>query len=478
MAEALGVKAGGPLAAGTRAMAGSQTANAFYGDRDDTSLFAPCVDDTLVNASIGPVGSINEWLMWRETNVELRQFPLLTAIGEPESYSEPTGPCEDCPHPEFSACSIAYNLGTICRETPEYDVRAQGMRLCDAQPIYRLFGSVGNAAMGTVIDRDDEWGAVQAAVMTQQRMAELAWIGNPALGSAGAEQPKGLQILVNTGYVDADTGAVCPAVDSDVKDYGSNCIGDSGSPSIAAYIIRLVRQARYRARMAGIGSPSPADFAIWAHPLLVDALFDNWPCEDIGCLANAANPASLQMNINVTDMRDQYRARGALPVDGSFIPVHDDPFMPVTYSGTDRSVVGDVFVLLRSIAGRPVLWGEYQNFNGSIAGLPAYMRRNGSSDFQTSDGGRFIWNFERQSYCFKGRMSARWRYITIAPFLQGRIENVCARFLQAYPEPQPGDQYGLSGGVSYGTDRAPTYKPAYYYYDGSIQQFGTAQDSH
>lgn len=345
-------------------------------------------------------------------------------------------------------------FGRIRTKSPEYDLMDSGLPWCIQQPRFRMFGdvTVGGEVVypsGTVINSDPEWGAVTAAVYARQILGRWIWTGNPL---SNVNMFKGLQLLVNTGYTDARTGLPCDALDSDVKDFGNQCIDNpNATRDIYRYVAAVVERIKLRAQGAGMGLPDPANMAIVAPSWLLNCLYDYWACLEGPCQTATAG-AQVQTvfvdNNAARNKADEYRRGSYLPVNGWNIPTIADDFQPFTALADGWSA--DIYILTFNIAGMPVLFGEYQDFNATsfnvLRGLgidPASM------NFSTTDGGRFLLWQERKNTCFDVRLAMKMRLILLAPFLQGRIANVCCRPLQHPISPVPWDYpWNLDGGVS------------------------------
>jgi len=424
------------------------TSNLLY---QGGGIFDVCTDDTLINASLQGVGLMSVMPFVPATE-EMKHVGAITSLGGSETEVEqPADQCADPPSAGFKGAEMVYCFGRIRTKSPEYDLADSGLPWCQAQPRFRMFGdvTVGGEVVypsGSIIDNDPEWGAVQAAVYARQILGRWIWTGNPL---TNPNMFKGLQLLVNTGYVDARTGLPADGLDSDVKDFGNECVNDpNATKNIYEYISAVVERIKMRSMGAGLGMPQPSDMAIVAPSWLLSCLYDYWACMSGPCNVSAQGARIDQMAAR--EAAEAYRAGSYLPVNGWNIPTIADDFQPFTPLADGWSA--DIYILTFQVGGMPVLFGEYQDFNAtSFSVLRSLGIDPSSMTFSVSDGGRFLLWQERKNTCFDVRMVMKPRIVCLAPFLQGRIANVCCQPLQAPQSPVPWDYpWHPDGGVSTG----------------------------
>ena len=181
-------------------------------------LFSICADDTLINASVNDDGFVSV-IPWLPTVEDARRQPAISAIGDLAGTAQPADQCADPPRADWRGCEIEWCLGRIRARSPEYDRLDLGTRWCEKYPIFRTFGDVtlgGQVVVprGTRIQNDAEWGAVAAAVHVRQTLGRWVYTADP---NNNANKFRGLQLLVNTGYVDLRSQLACPAIDPKVE---------------------------------------------------------------------------------------------------------------------------------------------------------------------------------------------------------------------------------------------------------------------
>lgn len=422
-------------------------------------MFSVCAPDALINASLNDDGFASA-IPWMPTTDDVRRQAAITSIGDLAGGSQPADQCADPPGSNWKGCELEWCLGRIRAKSPEYDRLDLGTRWCNKFPVYRMFGaiSIGGqqvVARGSRIQNDAEWGAVAAAIHIRQTLGRWLYTGNPA---SNPNMFRGLQLLINTGYVDFRTHITCGALDSKVENYENDCIGDPDSTkNIVNYLEAVVQRIVQRARDAGLGMPRAQDFVLLMRTEMAEALYTHYACNIGPCgtgsgaalMTGATTPSQIQI-VSADWARstaESMRNRNVLRVYGMDLPVVTDDYMPfTTLSGGRR--VSDIYILLRQISGMPILFGEYQNFN---AGVGDAMTGFTSELYggRVVDGGRFyVWQ-DRTNTCFDTRVAVKPRLIAAAPFLQGRITNVCAEPLNpplsAYPP--DGTPYYPDGGT-------------------------------
>lgn len=424
------------------------TTHTLYGGG---GLFSVCASDNLVNASMNDQGFAAA-IPWRPTTFNVRRQAAISAIGDLVGGTQPTDQCATPPGVDWRGCEIEWCLGRIRYRSPEYDRLDQGERWCDKVPRYRIFGNitVGGATIapqGSVIDNDAEWGAVQAAVGIRQTLGRWLYTGNRA---TSPHMFDGLQVLVNNGYVDLASQIACEALDSDVKDYESDCIGDpTSTKNIYRYLQAIFGRIEDRAVGAGLDMPNPSDQLIVGRPEVIDALYEYWAC-NIGPCATGIGAAGQIQFVNADYARstaDDLRRRSVLRVNGRDIPVLRDGYQPFT-NGAAGARISDVYVLTQRIAGMQIIFGEFKDFRAGVGDALTGWASELYGGKVVDDGRFYVWQ-ERENTCFDTRVALKPSLVILLPFLQGRLTNVCAQPLQAplSPYPPDGSPYYPDGGA-------------------------------
>lgn len=447
VAEALSVAAR-QIASGQKAPAGTPVVPPWLGQQ---GLFSYRADDIVLNASLGDVG-IAQWLNWYPSIYRNREQALISQMSKEYPETKQTTPCTTCPSYEFKGCEITFCFGRICTETPEFLADDMGVRPSSQYPMRRIYGSEPN--IGTLpaqITRDDEWAFVMAGLALRGRLNQMIWPGTPANDSAGGgyREFKGLDMLINTGYRDVETGALCAAADSDVKAFNNQFVCDTGSTNaytIYQYMVQLYRVIQLRAWMS-FGSPiNPADMVWVSAPEVIDGIIDCLACTYYPCLAGVGSTALALSADGAANFRDRMVAQQVFHIDGVDIPWVKDPFVTKTTGlAFGDATCADLFLMTRRHGPMELVFGEFQD----MAKLPdekMFGLATPQSTLFSTDGGRFLWTTERIKWCYTASVLLKPRVIVLAPWLQGRITDVCVRTPQHYPDPDPSSTYFVDGG--------------------------------
>jgi len=439
-----GAKAGG-MQIGAKQPAGTPIVPPWYGQQ---GLFGCTEDDVLINASVNDVG-IASWLNWYPSIDHQRTHGILSQMSKDTSDTKQTGPCTDCPSYEFKGCSMTWCFGRLCCETPELLADQMGVRPYKNHPIRRWYGAIPGGPQGSVIGRDDEWALVMAAHCLRGHNAQLMWPGNPSNNAAlgGYMEFKGLDMLINTGYVDIMTGATCDAADSEVKAFNRQLVCDSGTTNpwtIYQYMVQMYRTIQYRA-MTGLGAPiDPMDMVWVSAPEVIDCIIDCLACTYYPCLAGTGSTALQISAERAANFRDRMVREQVFHIDGVDIPWFKDPFSTVeTGLAFGDETCADLFLLTRRHGPMELTFGEFQNM--ATAPDNKFFGQNLEHIFST-DGGRFLWAIDLLKWCGIASGLLKTRIITLAPWLCGRLTDVCCRTPQHYPSPDPGSVYAVDGG--------------------------------
>jgi len=281
-------------------------------------------------------------------------------------------------------------------------------------------------------------------------LASTLWNGDTANNvGTGYEEFDGLLRLVTDTYgtdatlpVTAETGtqADCATLNSDLKDFNSNCVG-GGQESLYEYLYELESTLHMRAVLQGVEIRNAA-FVL--NPLLWDQITKHLPCEIAGdgCAVGTVQANDGGSGMFARDMRDQMRGQQTLTLNGRTYPVVFDNFIPYT-TGTDAGTgrpyyESDIFFIPITVASDGGLVDvtrlEYKNYTeiGPQLG-PANRAENDARGW--TDGGRYHFIITNTRRCFEIDGKVEPTLVFIAPQLAGRIQNVRVCPLQAKPEP-------------------------------------------
>jgi hypothetical protein len=293
-----------------------------------------------------------------------------------------------------------------------------------------------------------------------QKMVPMVYTGNPTNNTGNAYREwRGLQLLVNTGFVDALANVTCPALDSDLKDFNYGNVKTQTNPSF----FELLEMAHYYVKRNAMGQGlDPVEWVVVMHPALWQIVSSLIPYQNIlATMMNATIPASYQVNIDggsLTQERNSIREGMRISLNGENIRVILDDGIPELNNATDAhceagEYASDVYILpLRYLGNRPAMKIQYKDFrflDGEIAATDDMV----GGFYKPSPDGRFWWALVRDGACFKIQAQTEPRIILKTPQLAARIQNVRYVPLQHVRMPDSDSPYFFKGGVS---TRAPS----------------------
>jgi hypothetical protein len=287
---------------------------------------------------------------------------------------------------------------------------------------------------------------VGTAVQTERALSTQLWQGTYGTSN---EFP-GLDSQIATGQKDAESGALCPALDSDVKDFAYDAIGGAGR-DIVEYLSMLEYYLNFNAETMGLG---PVEWVIVMRPQLFFELTAVWPCAYNTSKCAAAVLGTSQVTI---DGRDNTRDRDAMRA-GMYIDINGRRYRVVTDTGifeytninTANLLPGEyassIYMLPLTIrGGMPVTYREYVDYRQA---QPDVSLLRGANNFFWTDNGLYSWAYEEVKWCYKLSLKTEQRVILRTPHLAGRIDHVKYSPLQHLREPYPDSPYHADGGVS------------------------------
>jgi hypothetical protein len=415
-------------------------------------LFGRC-DGTssLINAMVGPRG-FEANLEWFGTNTEREFIDALAAIVE--AGSEQTTSCGDCISISLRACAQFYCFGRFCRQTEELQFDRIGLMGNEAVPVKTLFGDITDSS-GRVLVQNGE--TIRDAFFLQSRAAgyalslknhQLLWAGNPCNNSGAYQEFPGFDLIINTGKFDAYTQLDCDSIDSFLMDFNFANPTSDGANAITNWFRRMILQLSRRAEGAGMSWDSAEHFIVMRDNTW-ECVAKVYACAGID-LCSLGNTNS-EINASADAARERYEeylARRALPIMGRWYPVVLDS--EITQStGQANGVCSDIYFITTKINGESITFGQYQDFNQTYGQTRQELTSMfGSDDIAITDNGRFALVRDNTRGCFDVQVYTKPRIVARAPWLLGRIQNVCCDVLQS-PLPDTtagGGVYELAGG--------------------------------
>jgi hypothetical protein len=301
---------------------------------------------------------------------------------------------------------------------------------------------------------------VTAGISIERVLSRLMWQGSPANNTAGGgyKEFPGLDNQIATGQVDAETNTLCPALDSDIKNFGYNLV-DGTTLDIVEYVSMMEQYLRYNAVQMGL---DPVQWVFVMRPELWFELSAVWPCRYLShrCQTDTgANPIVINDNVNVA-MRDAMRNGLYIDVNGNRYPVvldvgifeHNNQNSANCPAGSYASSI--YMVPLTITGGFPVTYREHLDYRQAASDIALL---NGMQSFWTDDG-IFMWAIEQTNFCYKLVVKTEQRVILRTPHLAGKIQAVRYSPLQHLREAiDTTSPYFADGGVSLRSDPANFY---------------------
>jgi hypothetical protein len=419
-------------------------------------LSFPGVDQDVFHTIVGNKGIIG-------------QLPAIpTLFTDPTYYTitgiqagvgdQPTAECGDPPTGGLTkGCLTTAPLGRYEFATRELDLNRLSQRVDRADPTdLRIVGSP--------IDADGFWGTgpgdpalpsdflvnalskflTERAVFAHRTLSQQLWVGSAANNVGAATQLNGFQVLVNTGFVDAITGTVCPSLDSDVKDFnyadvGANCAG---------LVTALTSMFHYLKSLSSRTGVDPVRWVFVMRESAFDQIVRCWPCSYLTSMCQVTNASGQRVNVDAGDqvaMRDAMMQGKFLLIDGAQIEVIIDDGIPENNSAHPNVGEGcfssDIYIIpLSVLGGTAVTFMEYFQYQ-----TPAVMDAFAKGVLGEVEGPWLTWP-RQTNQCFVLNAKIEPRLILRAPWLAGRLQNVQYCPLQHERDPFPGQSYHVDGG--------------------------------
>ena len=400
-------------------------------------LFSPCGDNEVLSALVTD-DAFASWLSWRRNN-ETRMIVKVFSWKGPEGAADQqpsegylTDKCAVGEGIEWGICEICYWKGEYERCGQDIAVTELDEKYCERYPVFRIDGSL--------VQNNAEWQASLAAQILKNDISQHLVIGNQAT----TFQFSGLENVVKTGWVDCRRNQVCTHVDSVVVDWGNASVS-----GIAALLQEVLGRLRLRAR--DMGGFSDNDAIVMLRSEMRDCLVNEFACESPCGVGSAGNPVT-NIVLDSRQARDRYlvggqNGDGYIPVAGHPISFLVNDWLPVEScpGGGGLSFVSDIYVLVRRVGNREVLYGVYHDMTEPVNIVNSY-----GGTMQSTDGGRFLIRSRFDEACFQTCVRIKPALICEAPWCQARIENVCCSMTELEPvTPEERDEYGIDNELLY-----------------------------
>jgi hypothetical protein len=414
---------------------------------------SPGLEREIITAHVRPFGLASQL----ELIPSVYQDPRFGAItGFTDSIGDqPEFACEDAPYAYMKAATLTARFGRVRYDTNTIDIDDVMLKLhrgdfTDLQLAGRLLGLTdlvpSGMNEGQVLNVVTMSEMVNVGVQTERNLNSQLWQGTFGV----ANQFPGLDSQIATGQRDADSNALVPSLDSDVKSFAYDLICGNGR-DIVEYLSMLEYYLRWNADTMGL---QPVQWVIVMRPQLWFELTACWPCayNTTKCSPAVATNSTVFLDgrENTTE-RDNMRNGMYIDINGNRYPVVTDVGIfehnNVNNANLDPgNYASSIYMVPISIrGGMPVTYREYVDYRQA---QPDVNLLSGNNTFFWTDNGVFSWAYEETKWCYKLSLKTEQRVILRAPHLAGRIDYVRYSPLQHVRESDPASPYHADGGVS------------------------------
>lgn len=432
----------------TKTPAQFRTANNLHGNGGLWST--PGLDREIITAHVRPMGVASMIPLFPSVDLDPR-FGSLTgfsgAIG-----AQPVHACDDAPTGYIKGCNLTARFGRVRYDTNTIDIDEVQMRVNRADfTDLMLKGQVLGLTdltpegldQGRMLNILTMAEMVTTGVLFEREITRQFWQGVTTV----ANEFPGLDVQIGTGQRDADTGALCPALDSDVKSYNYHLL----DATIVEFVAMLEYYLTNNARRMGL---EPVQWVFVMRPELWMELSAVWPCAYYtNKCASTMTDTNASVNVDgreMTAIRDSMRNGNWIEVNGHrYTVVEDDGIFEHNSTNNANLIPGEYastiyFVPLSITGGFPVTYRQHVNYKNG-AGDIALL--HGKETFWT-DRGIYNWALEQVKWCYKLAAKTEQRVVLRTPQLAGRIDAVKYSPMQHLRSPFADSPYFADGGVS------------------------------
>jgi hypothetical protein len=444
----LAAGAGGP---GVRRKAVSSTPTSYYGHGVTgaqpggvAGLFSfPGLEPDIMNAMVLPRLGLLDLLPSRTSIYDNPLYGIMTGVTA-TTGSEPTGVCDDPPVAGLmKLCTHAFVWGRMSRMTRVIDIDRAGrfINRSDFNDLTLIGNPLvgndnvpqqpGNSSPALAVRSEAAKVLFELSTAWARDFATILYDGSPSANTAGGgyKEPYGLDILINDGYRDAETGVACPAADSIMMDF-ANLAVESNAGALVVNITSIFRNLRYNASHMGL---DPVQWVLAMPWSLFYQITEVWPCAyaTYRCTTIGDNNRGvvdiMAQNQMRDDMRgDLYTGTGQyLLIDGQKVPVVLDDGIAETVRPGSSFSASIYFVPLRVLGNRPVTFLEYVDYEGPLGAMEMARALAPAGSYYTTNNGRFLWHTKPPTnFCVQSLAKTEWRVILETPQIAARLDNV------------------------------------------------------
>jgi len=427
-------------------------------------------------------GSLGEMIPIASSNDLNPLFPYITGFLRSDQQ-EKNGVCDDpVAAANFKTCIQTTVFGRKEFKTRQAEINHIGQRQNRGEfhdlnvvngPLVEQMGGLMQGFFGLqnqsaiFAGREMVMRLVEVGVAYQRWFCPQVYTGNPANNSAGGgyKEFPGLDLLIGTTKIDALTGAACPSLRSDIKDF-NGLVDRTTDPDIVRVLTTMMRILRAKANSQGLG---PVDLRLVMRDELFYALTEIWPCRYLTYRCASVTPATGLSGSEgsfsteaMFRMKTEMRTGSFLYIDGVQVPVIIDNCIAEDNSTSNGNIAAgsfgsDIYIVPFSARGGTIrtLYWEHYDYRNDV--LPAVGDAHAGTFFW-SDGGVFLWGLKApDNWCIELISKVEPRLILRTPQLAGRLTNIFYAPLQHLDDPLPSQNYFVNGGVPSGRPAPSPY---------------------
>ena len=382
-----------------------------------------------------------------------------------ETGARPVTPCEDGPSGSMKAGVLTASFGRVQHDTKTIEIDTVLDQTRGVNNNLRLLGEIyGNGVFGgsdaapnspqQILNLVVMSEMVGVGVQFERDLAKLTWQGNPANNTAqgGHKEFNGLDRLIKTGHVDAESSTAMAAADSHIVAFAHNLVTGTTKDIVE----EMLATEHYLYHLADRTGLSPVTWKIVMRPELWYELTKVWPSRYLSNNAtNFAGTNVMAFNDGST-VRERDRMRQTLQIDlngRTYEVITDDGiYFDDNVSDSGNYSAGQygssIYFLPTMVSGNfPSMYWEHKSYTAvpaQIAPMGAGVR---NTEFWT-DNGRFLWAYDSNGFCFKLKAKCEPRILLRTPHLAAKIQNIKYVPTKALRSPFPADATFVQGGVS------------------------------
>lgn len=421
----------------------------------------PGMQNVVVSTHIAPEGLGPRLPVFADTEDDPR-FGFLFGFSDDQG-SEPVNPCDDAPSGYMKMGTITAAWGRIARETETIEIDST-LHTQRGAPInlqlmneFLSNGSIVNpqptrSALDTVVEA--QMGMV--GVLLERKLAKLLWRGNVHNNTSGGgyKEFPGLDVQIATGHIDAENGAAIPSADSYIDDFNYAAI-DGNNVHI---VQRLSFMHYFLTDLADRTNMNPMTFALVMRPQLFFELTAVWACMYLtDRCRNDGGTAVVTINDSASvNMRDEMRRGKYLWINGFQVEVITDDAI-IEKGHADNAAIGttafasNIYMIpLKARGTMPVTYWQYIDYTRVRAQLAGLSAQGVTMPPFWTDGGRLLWVYINNGFCFKLQAKIEPRVVLRTPHLAGKIQNIQYTPLRHLRDFDPVNPYWVDGGISVG----------------------------